>query len=1596
MTSTSRTGSGLTASPGQDSAQVVATVARLRAEHAGSTTTARSAVLLHEVGVLEEALGDEAAAARDQLAAVNAEPEFTEPLERLIAIIERRHSYNNLGKLLNRLVKVAVTPNERARALLEQAFFVQDHDGDAAAARALAEQAADETPEDPTVWLTLEYLGLAAGDHALRERALARRATLTQVPEWQTLLLLDLAELRAAGGDAESATSALDLATSLESRAKFLALCRAERVARTIADRVLEARSLEAQAALVLECIADASRGDAAGLPALRRTKAHAADAWLRAAEAYRASGRLTSAVELLDRALAQLPGDPALTHARLTAAEATGDSATMARLARSQLEAGAHGELAAALWLRVAEAAAGDSDGPGALDAVKRALSEDPRSIPARALELDLLGSAGDATALAGALEATAERVSTDRSRAGFYLLAADTWARGARDAQGARAALSQAAMSGAAPGLVARIGRLLASTIDDPHWYEESTRRVIGQGATPDEQLSLWFELARARSLRGDRPGAEAALEAITQAPGGGFLAAAFAAYALELLPAPSSDDETTHVAVGTPAAKSKAWEPLFALAREATHQPLARAERIVGALRALVRSERGVATDALAGLHEDSPSDVVVATALAALELEQDRPERAAQTLRSAAAALGDPDLASAFRFEAGLIDWRAGTHEAALESFELAAESSTAAATLMRGWATRAAPAGDAAARRRALEAGEALDSGANALDRFAFELGPDGQEAAARAALERAGGSAGSGPSIAATLARALWDGADRERRNAALDVISELSPAAAALARAAAFELELARAGDAPPEAAEAEALAARWAEADARPVAALEWLGAAMAKGDVSAEVSARRALAERIGGAQGEALAASASLCAWLTGLEEPPVLEGDSPATTLANVEMSPPGTDAHRRGEALERAAAHFGEDSVAVTQALAGYNQLAAGVPSAALVTFRGVVEAAPQEIMGWEGLRTAAEMLGERGVLAEACAALGDAVRDDERGAELWEMASQILLDELGDRERGEFALGRAVERDVRRFAPFDRLFRIVRERKDGARLLDLIAQRLDVAEEPDEIVKLFWERARVMRASGDRDGALAALENVRMLEPDHVGALALSGEIYLTLQRFGEAAEQLGRLSGLAEAPSQQRLMSGIAAVDIYENKLKLVPEALEVLVGLRAAKLDTPQVRERLARVAAKAGAWERAADTFELLMLERDQGAGRAEAARLAMAIRRDRLQAPITAAASVTKLLDELPGDGEGLDLVLSGVFPSAFTRPLLERGRDALFDVLMHEPMDLERVERLSRVASALGDDPLRQATLGALAALGVEPAALDTELGRLDRRVARVPSIAIDDAALPELADPEDGGPIADLMRELGTTIAAAIGPSLEALGTHRKERVDPKAGHPIRNEIAAWAGALGVGELEVYVGGRNPHGVHGVATEPPSLVVGNAITAPLSPLHRQAVARELFALRRGTTVLAHREAPEVAALIVAACRLGGVELDAPAFAMLAEFQRQLQKEMPRRVKKILPQLATQVRDYGQDTLRFYRAATSSLDRMAALAAGDVSWVLTPDAANRGRAAASVEGQERARRLLSFVLSPSYLALREALGMGVR
>lgn len=1560
---------------------VSAAIARLRAELEAATSDVSRAVLQHEIGVLEESAGDEAAAARDQLAAVNAVNDFREPLERLIAIIQRRQSHKNLGKLFDRLSKVADGGAERARALVEVAALHLDGEGGVPAAEHALDEALATEPSDGTAWLLREILAGKSGDDGARLRALSRRAGLAQDSTWQALLWQGVAELARAAGQQDEAFAAAERAVALGGTATWTSLGVLERLA-TAEDRPeIAARALEAEAALVLAAIADGLAGDASGVPRAERTATRAADCWLRAADAHRRRGDVAAAVGLLERALTQLPGDPALLHARLGAAEATGDTTVAANVARGELERGLGGAVGAALWLRVAEASAADGDAVGAYDAVTRALAEDKGSIPARALALDLLSGGHDAAALATLLEATAEELATEAAKARYYLAAADAWARLGRDVDGAKAALSQAGMYGAGAPVVARTARLLAALLEDAPWYDESTRRLTQSSEA--ESASLWFEVARGRLLRGERNAAELAVGALAGTSKGKRLAEWLAAFVLPALPRqPQSEGP------GSLGARLDTLDALRALAATEDDPGSQRALTVLAARRARARGDHATAVELLTDLHDRGSDDLVVASVLAGVLRSEGRPADAARVLAATAAATDDATLAGALHLEAGLGAWHAGERDTALACFEAGTTATPVAAGRLLAWGLRAARPDAPEARRRVLDAaGPDDDPDVVALERFALESGAAGEPSSALSAIDDLRPS-DPALALAAQLAIALSPAADASRLGDALRELADGAPALAPLA-AGATHLSTLRAGG------DVVASASHWASVDVASVpAALEVFARTASDTDRAAEVAARATLGARLPGELGGAVSASAALLSWLDTDALPAACAGHSAAERLVNLELGGPGSDPRRRADALAGSDA-VAADQVPVAASLSGWSLLASFEVEAAMAAFRAATEAFPSDVPSWEGLRAAAEGAGDRATVAEACAALGDACAEATRGAEYWEKAAIVLLDELADPARGEFALARAVERDVSRGVAFDRLFRVVRARKDGPRLLELISARLEVAEDPEEIAKLFWERARVLRAAGDRAGALAALENVTELEPNHVGALALSGEIYITTGQFAEAAENLARLASLDEAPVQQRLISGVAAVDLYENKLGELQKGLAVLMALHRSGHSTLPVRERLARAAAKLEAWDVATGVLEELMNERAESDGRAEAARLALVIHRDSRARPADAAAAAERLLTEIPGDAEALDLVLAGVLPPDRAARLLRDGREVLVRAAMAEPLDAERVDRLSRVARAVDAPALRQATLGALVALGAGSTAIDHELGQLDQRVARLPQMAIDERALPDLCDPGDLGPIPALLAALATTLTEAIGPGLAAFGVGKKERVDPRAGLPLRNEVAAWAGALGLGDFDLYVGGSDPLGIAGIPLEVPAIVVGAGVTAPLSAAHRGALAREMFALRRGVTVLRHREANDVAAIVVAAVRLAGFEVPSPQYAMLAEFQRALGKEMSRKVKKLLPELAAPVAQSGQDPVAWVGAATASLDRLAAIAAGDVSTVLAVGGA-RGQLGASREARARAARLLTFVLSPSYLALRDRLGMGVR
>jgi predicted Zn-dependent protease len=1622
--------------------EVEGLLSRLRAEAAGVEDKVRRARLLYEIGEIEERSGDEPSAARDYLSAYNADGRFREPLEGLLRLLERRRSLKNLGKLVEALVRAADTPDEAARAKTLRAFFQEDVGGDADGAKRSALEATEGkgagAPEAAMAWLSLELFASLVADPSARRAALAKRASFAKDPTWRALLYIDAAKLEAAAGDLETALETLRSARAESSGATFAAALTAERLARraasgnhkdepqaaeeTLRRTQAYAEALEVQAALIDESLTNASRGDALGVPRWARAPVIMVDAWLRAAEARSLASDDAAAGALLDRArdaLARFDGDQSvaplmatLIDARIRMAERVGDTALAARLAEECLAdvgpagGGAAGAahaargsredagVIAALAMRIAEHAASEGDAARALSALAIATERDPTCVPARALQLDLLAD-DDPAGFAAQLEALAENLPSDDGRARTLLLAAWTWATRASDPRAARLALSQASAAGATDEVVARLARSLASYVGDSAWYEDATLRLLaalpvadrdaqaeGRYGPDDERPMLWLELARLRFARGAADDAEAALKQLGECPKGAWLGRALEVF----LPMQGPD--------GTLRAGSAARGPLALDELAARPQPVdvARGLRLMAAMRA---HRAGDVDGARARLHEltaQRPGDVLVETYLAELERSRGALEDAALVAEKSAEASEDGELAASLRIEAGLTRWRRGDRAGAIDSFEAAARAAPEAGRVVLGWALRGVEPDMLVARRKAIA--RALDAGGNggalALERFALELA-SGNVAEARDALTEADDAREPAIALAAALARAAW-GAAEEDADALARALARIAAAGTeASTFAAAEEHRRARAAGDLDRVLDA---SRAWFQQGGGLPAGIEWLAATMAVASTDEEQAARRAIAAVAPLELREPIVASASLLhVAATPDERAPLLVGESDAVRLVNLELAPAGCDPRRRIAALRGLDGSLGPDAEADAIALSGWSWLVDGNVAEALVAFERAAAAHPDDLGAWEGLRTAAEAMGDTAKRATACEALGARCKDDLRAGKLLEDAG-LAASELGQPERAEAAFAAAFARDATRAVSFDRLFRSVRERKERDRLLEIIGRRLTASDDSHEIAKLFWEQARVLREKGDQEAALKALENVTMLEPDHVGALALTGEIAIRRGNFDEAAQSLARLALLPDAPAKNRVTAGVAAVDLFENKLNRFDRALEILLALHQAKLSTLPVRERLARAAARTGSWKEATQILEELMHERPEAEGRIEAARLAMAIHRDRLENPRGAGTAIVKLLEESPIDGEALDMLLAVEVAPEVRARLLERARTVLTESLQRRPLDLTAVKRLAKVARALSDEAQQQIALSVAITIGGHDAALEQQFAQVAARKARIPQIALSDALLKQALDPGDRGPVAHLFAALGPTLAEALGPSLAGCGVTKKDRVDPRAGIALRNEIAAWAGAFGIAEFDLYVGGKDPLGVQGVPGEPPALVVGAGVNAPLAPPTRARVARELLAMVRGSTIVRHRDDTTIAAIVVAACNLAEVKVNAPSYAVLNDVEKQLAKAISRKTKRALPELCQAIVSGNADGRAWYKRALSSSVRIAALASGDVGVALM-DALGEPleRLPVVAKGEPRVEELVRFALSAAFLDLRRALGL---
>ncbi len=371
-------------------------------------------------------------------------------------------------------------------------------------------------------------------------------------------------------------------------------------------------------------------------------------------------------------------------------------------------------------------------------------------------------------------------------------------------------------------------------------------------------------------------------------------------------------------------------------------------------------------------------------------------------------------------------------------------------------------------------------------------------------------------------------------------------------------------------------------------------------------------------------------------------------------------------------------------------------AILGWPLLAEGRVKQAVVAFERASATLPRDVGAWLGLKFASKLSGDAALVARSCARLGQLTTDTEIAAAHLEEAG-AAFESLGENGLSEACFTSAFTKSASCKIAFDKLFRLARDRKDAEAVLDVTERRLTVADDPRELVKVYWERARAFRQNGDLAQASEALQHVNLIDEGHLGALALSSEIAIKEDRQLDAAIALERLATQTSAPLANRISAAIAAIDIFENKVSEPERALALLTRMEKVSTLPVALAERQVRIAIALSDYATAARGLEVLMLDRRMPHERVEAARLALALYRDKLNDEVSALRAIRHLLVDAPSDGEAIDQLLAREeLDLESWRPLLVHILDELRDRTRKEGPEFVRALRLARLAQLLG------------------------------------------------------------------------------------------------------------------------------------------------------------------------------------------------------------------------------------------------------------------------------------------------------------
>ena len=347
------------------------------------------------------------------------------------------------------------------------------------------------------------------------------------------------------------------------------------------------------------------------------------------------------------------------------------------------------------------------------------------------------------------------------------------------------------------------------------------------------------------------------------------------------------------------------------------------------------------------------------------------------------------------------------------------------------------------------------------------------------------------------------------------------------------------------------------------------------------------------------------------------------------------------------------------------------------------------------------------------------------------------------------------------------------------------------------------------------------------------------------------------------------------------------------------------------------------------------------------------------------------------------LAELVGDGQ--------------RRKVLARAASDVRAAISGSPARPALYERLSVLGRWMGDNDSRfyaLDALGAVSTLSSEQKQFASKHRALvhERPLPKKPIEAADWSA--RLAQPETGGLNAELWRTVAEAASSMVGLGTSTLGFGRGDRQSAKSLARDYPAVADLMTCFAV-DCEIYVSSSKAGYSRTVSGAAPAVYLGVDVARAADSPTRFALGRALALARDNTGTLAEMRPDELAGLLAAAARLGGVTSlpsvlkDAVPERELDDRARALSKAMSRRDRKNLPLLASRFDELG-DPAAFRRASLCTGARAGLLVCGDLSAALA--VLDVGRGGRAIADDPIALDLLSWSVGDDYAMLRAAVG----